>query len=420
MIALDIGLLSSVDGYDFNVKTNSGKNPIIMTEGSTLFSPENPVIATSKTNDTIRHVFYAVYKLESESQVGEGSGIQYATFNWGTAEVKCISIRWDPYGRVFDSKSLEPISEVTVTLLDKNKKKVSIPGLTNPLKTNKAGFFSFYVPDGDYFLKPIPPLSHSFSSSPQLNLNYTRAYSNLYAPDTIIRQKGTPVHADIPLDPGKNNPAITTPVSISFNILPDNNENTVKVIGQVSHPLTLVSIKQGDKEIISTVADEFGYYEVEINNKDINANEPLTPVFTKVDLTQEEGQTTKILASNNILGISSENTYLAKVIGFFSLLFGQDKTSQDAPSVAGESIYIPPESLKGYIYDKTGNIVKNAQIDIILSMSDKVYNTITSDDNGYILVSNEYLPVFDYYLMIYPESQSSFKISMGEFLSGNK
>ena len=175
-----------------------------------------------------------------------------------------------------------------------------------------------------------------------------------------------------------------------------------------------------DKEIISTVADEFGYYEVEIDNKDIASNEPLTPVFTKVVLTQEEGQTIKVLASNNILGISSENTLIAKVFNFISSVFNKDKVLQDSPSVAGESIYIPPESLKGYIYDKAGNIVKNAQIDIILSMSDKVYGSIASDDNGYILVSNEYLPVFDYYLLARPEGQGAFKISMGEFLSGNK
>jgi len=425
--ASKLGLSESITGYDFNVITNSGENPITITEGSTLLSSESPIIATSKTNDTIRHVFYAVYEVEDPSQTGQGSSLQYATFAWNKDYSKCITVRWDPYGRVFDSKSLEPISGVTVTLLDKNKDKVSIPGLTNPLKTNKAGFFSFYVPDGDYVLKPVPPLAYSFSASPQLNLNYIRAYSNLYAPNNVIRQRGAPVHVDIPFDPGKNAPAISAPVSISFNALPDNNENTIKVVGQVSHPLTLVSIKQKGEEIINTQADKFGYYEVEINNEDIVAGEPLTPVFTKIDLTQQkEGQATKVLASNNILGISTENTYLAKVISFFSSLFGQDNglqnssSSSSSSSVAGESIYIPPSSLKGYVYDKKGDIVKNAKVDIILSMSDKVYNSITSSDNGYILVSDGYLPVFDYYLLVYPKGQSSFKISMGEFLSENK
>jgi len=422
--ASKLGLSESITEYDFNVITNSGVNPITITDGSTLLSSESPIIATSKTNDTINHVFYAVYKKESEHETGESSTLHYDQLDFGTAEVKCITVRWDPYGRVFDSKSLEPMSGVTITLLDKNKDKVSIPGLTNPLKTNKAGFFSFYVPDGDYVLKPIPPLTYSFSSSPQLNLNYMRAYSNLYAPDNVIRQRGAPVHIDIPFDPGKNTPTTSTPVSISFNALPDNNENTTKVVGQVSHPLTLVSIKQKGEEIINVQADEFGYYEVEINNKDIDVNEPLTPVFTKVDLTQqEEGQTTKALASNNILGISTENTLIAKVFNFISLVFNNNKNKEDSSSsssVAGESIYIPPSSLKGYVYDKQGNVVKNAKIDIILSMSDKVYNSITSSDNGYILVSDGYLPVFDYYLLVYPKGQSAFKIGMGEFLSENK
>lgn len=421
--ASDIGLSSNVVGYDFNVITNEGQNPVMLAQGSDLLSSKNPIIVTSKSQDVTNHVFYAVYELEDPSQTGQSSSLQYATFAWNKDYSKCITIRWDPYGRVFDSKSLEPISGVTVTLLDKSKNKVSIPGLINPLKTNKAGFFSFYVPDGDYILKPIPPLAYSFSSSPQLNLNYVRAFFNLYAPGKVIKQRGAPIHTDIPLDPGNNNPEISNPVSISFNTLPNNNENTIKVIGQVSHPLTLISIKQGNKEIIGVQADEFGYYEVEINNKDINVNEPLTPVFTKVDLTQEEGeqQTTKLLASNNILGVSIENTLIAKVFNFISLIFNNDgEQDSSSSSVKGESIYIPPSSLKGYVYDNKGDVVKNTKVDIILSMSDKVYNSVTSDSNGYILVSNGYLPVFNYYLLVYPERQSAFKISMGEFLSENK
>ena len=162
---------------------------------------------TIRLNHAEGHVSYAFFGVsinEPTFTPGEASTIQYSTFEFQQDPTGCTSMRWDPYGRVFDTQSLEPITGVSVTLLDKNKQVAVIPGIRNPEITERDGVYNFFVniPEGQtetFYLRPValPPLTHTFSATPNLHPNYIKAYYDIYKPDDpIIEAAGFPEHRD--------------------------------------------------------------------------------------------------------------------------------------------------------------------------------------------------------------------------------
>jgi len=389
--------------------TFTSQNPIVLNATNSL-----SVTVTSTSTNVTNHVFYAVYQGTGAEMTGDATSLQYGTFNFSQDYKKCVTIRWDPYGRVFDAKSLEPIPNINISILDSAKNLVQLPGVGNPVTTGANGFFNFFVEAGQYYLKLDLLSSYSFTTSPSLNSNYGKAYSNLYKPDEIINETANGVHVDIPLDPGSNPPRRSDPVSISFSLIPATYSTETKIIGQVSHPLTIVTFYQGNKQIGQTTADKFGFYETIISNETIEPYTPIVPHLTKVDLTKN---------NISVLGVqASAGSPLARIIlaVWNKFTHGGENAVLSATS-QGSPVNPIPRYLEGYIYDGSGGVVKNAEVNVILVMSGKTYYQTVSDSYGRIKLYPEDLPIFEYYLKITPvNSKTNFTITTDEFIRQNQ
>jgi len=371
-------------------------NPMVTTD----YNGKVEKVVYSHSQTSTVHAFYAI--LLNEPVVDERSGgtIQYKSFKFKEDLTKCTAVRWDPYGRVFDSQSLEPIPNLKVTILDLNKKPVNLPGLINPDTTKASGVFNFLVEPGSYYLEVEPDKNHRFLKNPNLDPGYIKAYSNIYRPDDlIVEEKGQPEHRDIPLDPGENEPYRSSPSSVNFAVLPIAGANQTKIVGQVSHPLTIVSLRQNNKEIAKTWADKMGFYEVLIDNEKIVQGVKIVPVFTKVNLAENQPVS------------KQKQIVFVKIFDYLLSLFKKKTTA--STTAFGVPINPIPRYLEGYLEPL-------ALVNVRLTMSDKIYWQTKTDEKGFLVVLPQNLPPLDYYLEIIPQNASPFTLTTSEFIEKNK
>ena len=119
----------------------------------------------STTKISTEREFFTLQYTDNPTVSNREGGQQQATFGVAETSQTCVSIRWDPYGRVFDSASLEPVMGATVTLLKRRDggsfTQVSpsevLGNFTNPISTLEDGMFSFLVEDGVYKLVVTAP-----------------------------------------------------------------------------------------------------------------------------------------------------------------------------------------------------------------------------------------------------------------------
>lgn len=177
-----------------------GFNPITVSENGHL----EKIVYSRSTQSTI-HSFYGVFfNLNAGGNNKTRSTIQYSTFESINSQylAECVAVRWDPYGQVFDGKTLKPIPNVEITLLDEKGNLVQLPGLKNPTITDNLGRFHFLVKPGKYTLKVNPPKGYRFIKNPKIPPPYQKYYPNIYQPQMVIEEKpGTPLLANIPLFP---------------------------------------------------------------------------------------------------------------------------------------------------------------------------------------------------------------------------
>lgn len=341
------------------------------------------------------HVPYSVYGTwpYKPVEMGGAAGDQQGTFTF-LDQGNCVSITWDPYGRVFDSQSLEPIPNVKIGLLDSLNPDSYSQIKSNPQTVIEDGAFNFLSKPGTYYLKPIEfPKTYSFTGSPKLNKNYTKAYSkkdgtpSLYKPgEAIVEKAGVPEHRDIPLDPGTNPPS-HFPIK---NIPGQYNQmvfNTVTEYGgRISHPLSIIALvgKKSLKEVTRTTADKFGLWTIVINNLKIPQDEPLVIKLIKVDLTTGKYD---------------------------------EKTAVITKDVVFEPIL---RTMTGYVYDSNGVKLKNTSVSVILDGNQKTYYQTKSDKNGFIDIPTNYLPDFPYHISYKAPNNSVISLLLSSFVQQNK
>lgn len=348
--------------------------------------------------------------------MGKG-GEQQGTFSFETqSNLKdCVSISWDPYGRVFDSQSLEPIPEVSVELLKKRNNGVFSQLLSsemlggaieNPYSTIENGYYSFVIPDGTYKLSAFQQNYIFPNDKTKLNSGYTKAYSDLYPNNTGVEivQAGTVQHRDIPLDPigqGINYPVKL--IEYFYNL--DKTSNKAFLEGVVSHPLTNIrfySVKpQGEvsqilirhKLIKNIQADKYGKFKTEI---DQSIFEP-TEVFGDMEL--EKVDLTKITALKQ------------------KAIFKTVEAAQSSVSVVRFNPIL--NSLKGYAYDNKKNILPRANVDVYLAYSSRPYYETKTDEKGYYEISPERLPDSSYSIKYSTVIGSAQVTSTSKFIAQN-
>lgn len=330
-------------------------------------TPTQPPLDTDVTDDT-----------------GDQSALEYKTLEFEPVENQeistCLSYRADPYGIVFDSQSLEPLPKAVVTLLDNAKQKVFQPGVTNPQKTTVDGVFNFVVEAGTYFMQVTGLSRYTFSDKPYIHPNYTKAYSDIYKPNDPIVETGTTlVHRDIALDPGVNTPYRADPVNMNYGA--EQLGENMKIVGKQSHPLTIVTFKQGEIILKATTADKYGFYEARIPNTIISLTQPIDVYLTKVDLTA-------------------------------------DVPGQEA--IKSISINPIPPYIEGIATKKDGTPIPSARVVVKLEHSNQVYTETQADEAGGFVLDPKTLPPVAYVLeFTAPNSSIVTRLTPMEFANLN-
>lgn len=353
-------------------------------------------------NNPYGHIPYAFYGIYEKPEIilpmGQ-AGQQQGTFTFDENGKKCTSIIWDPYGRVFDSQSLEPIPNVELRILDKLSPEHLAQAQNNPQFSLYGGTFNFLVEPGTYYLRlSNVPVTHTFSSTPKLQINYRDAYSkrdgsnSIYKPDeAIVEKAGKPEHRDIPLDPGKN-PPLYYPIKHTSNFFDQFVKgNFTQYGGTVSHPLSIVSLigKYSRKEIARTIADKFGFWSVVVENHKIPQHEPLLTRLIKVNL---------------VTGKADEKTAI----------------------VTTEPVFEPIlRNLKGYVYDENKRVAANAKVTVqTSSVPNDLFFQTTTDSKGYIKLSSKNLPIVPFTIVVEKQgilfSKDEVKITTSSFAQVNK
>jgi len=404
-------------------------NPYILTKGVLNLT------ANVQMDSGASHFFVATILIDTSALDAQSKSIKLATFNFNDQDLsRCISANspsesggggdssgasesgggpggegGDPYGRIFDAKSLEPIPNVSISILDQNKQNLNIPLLTNPQIVKNDGVFNFVVAPGTYYLNPRIPSGYIFANAANINSNYTKAYSQiLSSPEEAIIEKSikNPEHRDIALDPGTNTPFRSTPVKINYGTM--RNGTDMVVIGRVSHPLSIIEFTQGSNIIGKTTATKYGAFKVTIKNSMIQPDTAIDVTITKVDLTNNANLSTK---SNNLfdsLFITLKSIISPQVIAAIS-----NKSSFKIDPI--------PSYLEGLAYDKSSNVVPNAIIYVKLNNSNQIYYQTKADEKGAFKINPSDLPIYAYSIEIKdPKTNVVTKQTTYEFAGKNK
>ncbi len=351
--------------------------------------------------------------------------------------------RWDPFGIVFDSQSLEPLPNVKITILDSNKDKYQLLGLTNPQVTAADGLFNFLVEPGVYYLAVVPTSGYTFTATPNLQPNYIKIYhkmdgsNSIYKPgDPITEEIDTPEevaqgypnmeHRDIPLDPGSNPPYRAQPTTISYSA--SRLGDTTTIDGKVSIPFTKVSFSQGSILMVTVQSDRFGYYSVNLNNAAMNQNEDITVTYTKVDLTTVAGiRMSQPLANSFFKDFLSQifSPIVYPVLAQTHLQIPGSRHISPSPTFLAQSsfnISPIPAYIEGYAYDQNGDVLPRAEVDLKLDMNNATYYKTFSDNQGYFFIDPKYIPLFSYHLEIIPNGSGipAINYTTSEFAKKNQ
>jgi len=316
---------------------------------------------------------------------------------------------YDPYGRVFDTVSLEPVPGVSVSLLEKNPQGTFDAGyakqrnalIMNPFISGSAGDFSFYVEDGDYRLTPVlANYVHPLTKDWTQKGNAAQVYSDFYLNDSpAILQRGAIQHRDIPFIPVDGIGKTYDLVVLSSESKTAANGDLV-FQGRVSHPFSEVIIDVcrlnngvevcGDRKIYGKTnggADKDGRYKVTLKQSELKPGEYFKRSFRKINL-----QTMT----------SDENQQLK---GGFAL----------------NSI---PSYLEGYAYDSNGKLIRGGYVGLYLISMPVPQYVAPIDSNGYYKITSENIPKEPYIIKYLTANGEEYtptaELKIADYLNQNK
>lgn len=424
----DFTILSSKPGKT-EIALNSDKN--VLGEGTAATVP-NGQVNIQVSGRYAAHVNWSYYAigdgqaLPQEMGTGAGTPIDEQnpsqqlgtiddpapTININQEGLKedCVTFYWDPYGRLFDTQSLEPMSGIKVTLLDNKGKPAVINGPFNNYDITKIdnGVYNILVSkEADYQLTVDAPITHLFTRNVNLHPNYSAIYSDIYLPGDIFHEAPIPQNPpknfdfskyqhDIPLV-AKGSPYIMPEEDVfvlKSTVLSTDMGSFVNFAGRVTFPRAKVCLvgKETKKVYGNCVnADKYGSFTINIDKNKLT-QEYLFIIPEKVDLTKP------IIKSNNI-NISKINFKDSKLIGYEPIL----------------------NYVEGYAYDDLGRPMPKAQITVKLKDGDTVFYTTTADDTGFFTIYGKNLPFPEYYFEISDNKGGTpKKVTTSKFVEMNK
>ncbi len=417
--------LKKTVGYEFQ--------GLFQTDGREVLQLQNPLVSDgqgkipplewkSATSDSTFHTFYALNFYQPKNLNPQDSTSQkQSTFDLIQDTGDCTSLRWDPYGTVFDSQTLEPIPGAKVTLYEKKDTGfviANIPGVSSTLTTKEDGGFNFVVPDGTYKLDAFHsgylPLPTDLTT---ININYSKIYSDLYPPTNanaeITQKGGVTQHRDIPLNPQPNTKGQYPIKIMNYYQNLSKFSSTLIIRGKVSHPFTKIKIytttgagTEKSRYLPSEVqADKTGSFTVQIGLSILQPGERIGGLeFEKVNFT-------------NPLSMNHLQKFFANVFSaFIPEVSAQDKPVQTTVDLPLEPIV---NSLDGFAYDSAGKVMPNATVGVYLNSAKQPYYETVADSKGYFKISSEFLPSMPFSLEYKTAAGVVVKTTVTKFLTQN-
>jgi len=427
--------LSRNENYGiFKIENNQARkiNPQSFTTNA---AGETPVLEwQSYTPQSHERKWYGFFinQTQEEPQMGQG-GLQQGKAKFPPFQDKdCATIAWDPAGRVFDAKTLEPIPNVQVTLLknydgqfaDARRSELTI---VNPYITLEDGGFSFFVSNGEYKLAPFHP-NYSFpvNSLDEISENYHQIYLNprygkpgepktlIYSAQTgeIINVLNRMEFRDIPLRPN-NNVGHTYLLKVySFTQQIDKLTQKIVFSGRVSHPFTKVTLyKKSIDENGQETSEVFGSY---LSNHlgQFNFSIPLSSLKENESITDAQFEKSDLTNLN-----FNKQSLMEKIKSLLTKIF--KKVSAQQSNVVTLKINPILPRLEGFAYDENRKVLPNTKVGIYLSFSNVPYYTTTTDEKGYFQIPSNKLPNEPYEIRYQTENKETIKLSTSKFLSQN-
>jgi hypothetical protein len=296
--------------YQGGGRAVSGIKPVLRKVVNHVAAGPVKVTVKGPFRDHVGHSFFALGDapvvvtetgeggIEGENQTQQVGQVSFPTptLTVEGSQQKCGSIYWDPFGRVFDAVSLEPMSAVNISLFQSpSRNLVLVPN--NPVLTDEAGVYNILIDtEDDYFLTAAPPTTHLFTENFDLNPNYSRVYANIYKPGEIFHEAELPsvlpedfdfssYHHDIPLQP-KGEPyrgAVAEVIEETLNQMDLN--DFVTYSGRVTYPLAQVCLVGETSGVIACGnADQYGTFNMSVSKLSL-PQEFIEVKVEKVDLT---------------------------------------------------------------------------------------------------------------------------------------
>lgn len=320
-----------------------------------------------------------------DTNVSAGSrdtdSLVYATFRTEGEPAACLSVRADPFGRVFNER-LKPVPGAVVNVFDYSSKNgIDLPGVPNPVTTHEDGMFNFNIEPGTSYLTT----NLTNTDVAKVHPNAALAYSNFYKyGDAIVETLNKPEQRDIPVGGGLQ-PILKL---MGFSHLQLGEQTRIE--GRASWPLTLVDVLQGGRSIAQQNADKFGGFTFFIDNGSIDAGQQLTLRLTEVDM-----------------------------------LAAGTPAPANNPKTLERSFDPIPRYLEGYAYDKNGKIMPFATVRVVLDISEVVYYETKADVQAFFSIGPRFLPILPYHLAYNPANAvptpgNTIKVTVPEFIKKNK
>jgi len=290
----------------------------------------------------------------------------------------------DPYGRIFDAQTLEPVAGEKVLLTKKRADGTFTPvnpydpedarggSVINPFLTKEAGYFSFIVPDGTYRLSLVSgPQNTTIATDPALlKPGYESLYSDIYPLKTgeDIIQKGKIEHRDIPVL--RSLPTDTKPALVTYFYDADKRKGRITLTGTASMPLAKIHLYAlmldpsgktvHGQELAAATADKKGDFEVSF--------------------------LTSVLKNGETYG----DLVMEKPAVF---------TASSADTRTGSRLMDPILNyLEGYARDASGDALPYATVGLYLAGATVPQYRTKADAKGYFSISSEHIPAFAYTL----------------------
>lgn len=395
-----------------------------------------PVLEWQSYSQGQNRSFRAISTFEvSAVSIGEIGQKQGTSIFEAPGDKGCVTIGWDPAGRVFDAVTLEPISAASVLLYKKygtqfRSASESEIGINNPFVVAEDGKFSFVVEDGTYKLS-VSAINYSFPITDinKINPGYTKIYKHetdkypvIYPvlTDEEIEQRDKEMQRrDIPLLPS-NRLGYQYPLVVKSIFQETTKAGDAVFRGEVSHPLSTINVYtllisqsgsalQRNRKVGSYTADNDGKFVIAVSTKDLQPNE----TYGELDFVKNDLRGSFSLIEPPTATPSGKSV----IIDFF------DKLVEDVEAQQGDKVGIIldpiPNHVEGYAYDSSGKIIPKAVVGVYLTISDKVYFETQADDRGYFKIDSSNLPSIPYILKYTTSTGNMVKTSTSKFISQN-